>query len=346
MRNRMWSRQRWGISGVVGAALSGALASVAVLAAPAGAASGGDNTSQIGHTTSALCAGKTYTIGYDAFSTTAPGTGTFLTSLQDVAHSLGCVTLISSVNNADPATAAADAQSFVSRGVSAAILFNAVTAAASGQLQIFKAAKIPVIQFGAVAPGAPTLVAPEFKAGNLAGTQLAKAFKKANPGKVPYILAGRNDASGQPYIGYMTNFINGAKAQFSNYPKSKVISVEAGTTPVQAQTVVRDALGKVPPSAPVILMGDDEQITQAMLETVLQQSGRSPGSAMTVNGRGQTATVPTVCSTKQMVGMVNYFFSKYGNYLMPLAILQAQGKTVPKVTTTKVAYQSKRQLCS
>jgi ABC-type sugar transport system substrate-binding protein len=300
--------------------------------------------SQIGHPTKALCDDKHYTIGYDSFSDTAPGTGTFLASIKAVIAELGCVTLVHTVNDVSPATALQNARTFVSRKVSAAILFNAITANAAGQTQILKAAGIPVVQFGALASGFPAVEAPEFEAGKLAGTHLGSAFAAAHPGQTPYIIAGRNSASGQPYIGYMDNFVSGAKAQFAGFPSSHLLNLETTSDPTTAQSVVRDALAKVPPSAPVIFMGNDLQVTLAMLQTILQQSGRT-GPVETIDGRGQDSDKPTVCSTPQMIGMINYHFADFGDYLVPLALLQAQGKTVPMTTMTTVEFQPRGELC-
>jgi ABC-type sugar transport system substrate-binding protein len=299
---------------------------------------------QIGHPTKALCAGHKYTIGYDSFSDTAPGTSTFLDTIKSVAAKLGCVTIVHTVNNVDPATALQNARLFVTRHVSAAIVFNAIAPNAAGQLKIFATAKIPVVQFGAVASGAPQLLAPEFDAGKLAGTNLAKAFAALNPGQVPYIIAGRNSASGQPYIGYMNNFISGAEAQFPGYPASKLVSLETTSDPVTAANVTRDALAKIPPTAPVIFMGNDLQVTEAMLQTISEQSGRH-GDLYTVDGRGQDADKSAVCGASQFLGMVNYEFQTWADYTIPLAILQAQGDKVPAVTQTTVQWQSRSELC-
>jgi ribose transport system substrate-binding protein len=321
-----------------------AAASSAAAPASASSSDGTDDASQVGHPTKALCDGKQYTIGYDSFSDTAPGTGTFLSSIKAVIADLGCVTLVHTVNNVDPATALQNARTFVSRKVDAAILFNAITANATGQTQILKAANIPVVQFGAFANGFPVVEAPEFDAGKLAGTQLGQAFATAHPGETPYIIAGRNSASGQPYIGYMDNFVSGAEAAFPGIAGDHVLNLETTSDPVKTQSVVRDALGKVPPSAPVIFMGNDLQVTQAMLQTVLGQSGRT-GAIATIDGRGQDADKTAVCSAPQMIGMVNYHFVTFGNFLVPLAILQAQGQTVPATTSTTVDFQSRSELC-
>jgi ABC-type sugar transport system substrate-binding protein len=305
-----------------------------------------DGVGQIGNPTSALCDGKSYTIGFDAFSVTGPGLPVFLTSMEALAHKLGCVKIISTVNNVDPATALQNARTFVTEHVNAVILFSAITATATGELKVLKAANIPVVQFGAVAPGSPELLAPEFDAGTLAGTQLAKIFIAAHPGQVPYLIAGLNTPSGQPYIGYMANFVKAATGAFSNFPSSHVIQLEAGTDPTTAQGAVRDVLSKVPASAPVILMGDDTTITAAMLQTVLQQQGRSAGNVYAIDGRGSiSGDKSLVCGASQWVGMVNYQFENWADYTVPLAILQAQGKTVPQSSTTQINYLTRSQLC-
>ncbi len=309
-----------------------------------GSSSANDPASFIGHPSPDLCGGHTYTIGYDSFSDTASGTGTFLATIKSVAASLGCVTIVHTINNVDPTTALQNARSFVSRHVDAAIVFNAVTANATGQVKIFQAAHIPVVQFGAVDAGAPQLLAPEFDAGKLAGTELAKAFAQQTPGQTPYIVAGRNSASGQPYIGYMDNFIAGAKSQFPNYPADHVVSLETTSDPVKAQSVTRDALGKISPSAPVIFMGNDLQVTEAMLQTITQQSGRK-GGAYTIDGRGQDADKADVCKSPQFLGMVDYEFATWADYLVPLAILQAQGQMVPHTTNTQVKWRSRSEIC-
>lgn len=146
---------------------------------PAASATSTSIVAEIGHPTkAAICAsGKTYTIGYDAFSDTESFSVVQATALEQLAASLGCIKIIKLVDNASPTTAIQNAHLFVERHVDGVITFNIIASAAPEQVSILKAAHIPVVSNGVQVAGTPFVGVDESQAGADAGSQLAKAFK-------------------------------------------------------------------------------------------------------------------------------------------------------------------------
>jgi ABC-type sugar transport system substrate-binding protein len=347
-----------------------ALFAVAVIAAGCGSSSSGSSSSEtsgssettettssetgetkpvsskelgLGEPSPAICEGNEYHLGVDVFSDTQPEMILIREGIEKAAEETGCTETSVSVNNVDPNAALQDVQSFIQEGVDGVITADAVAAEAQGQAKLLENKGIPFVQMAAVAPKVPIVVDREHEAGLIDGEKLGEAYEATGNKAVPYFISGRNDASGEPYVGFYTNVEKGVE-KTTGMPNSNVIRIDVKTDPALATSATKSVLAKIPGDAPILLHGPSEETTEAILKAVESDPNHS-GPVMTIAGRAYAGRKEAVCANEAYVGMLDFQYILWGKYLVPDVIAQIQGKEVPETVYTPFKYSSREELC-
>lgn len=292
----------------------------------AGAGSSKANLAQyIGHPNKALCGGKQYTFGYDAFSNTDSFEIPMYKGMQQVASQLGCVKLKQLVDNTDPSTAVQNARIFAQEHVNGAILFNVVQAASQGQTQVLRASHIPVVSLAVPAQGAPFITNDDHSDGVKAGTALGKAFEAKHKGGPAYAIIGRYD--GQTSTKQrMDGATEGLK---QTVPGVHVLPVETKADPPTANAVTAAVLPRVPANATILAVGGNDDLTYAMYQAI-KHAGRQNQAMMMAIGGAYPSGLNFMCQNRaSYVGDVGFFPEHWGNYLIPALMAEIQGAKVP-----------------
>jgi ABC-type sugar transport system substrate-binding protein len=146
-----WLRGHAGMPGarksaVVGVAIAASLA----LAVPVASAAGPQTPSK------AQCNGKTYKLGYDVFSGTQPFANLVTQGLMDAAKSVGCVTIVKTVDNLNGPVAVGNLKTLLNQKIDGFIDFQVLAPFQTPIQKLLKGAKIPGVAIvGAARPGAP-----------------------------------------------------------------------------------------------------------------------------------------------------------------------------------------------
>jgi ABC-type sugar transport system substrate-binding protein len=291
----------------------------------AASASSGDLSQYIGKPDPALCAGKTYTIGYDAFSDTESFAVALKQGLEKAASDLGCVTIKALVDNLDPATAVQNAKVFAQQKVDGAILFNVVQAASQGQSQALKSANIPLVSLAVPVDGYPFITNDDSANGIQAGEALGDAFVKSGLAKGVALVGRYDDQDSTKQRG--DGVIQGIK---NKAPNVTIMEYATKADPPTTQSATAALLPKVPADAAILISAPNDDLTYASYQAVKQANRLQHAFAMGIGGVNPVG-LDYVCKNKDhYVGTVGFFPENWPKYLLPALLANINGaKNVP-----------------
>jgi ribose transport system substrate-binding protein len=297
---------------------------------------------QLGDPTSALCKGKTYTIGYDSFSDSQPFAVSVSKNLDEAAAKMGCVKLIKVVDNADPQTALSNVQSLAQQKVDGVILFQILADAQPAIAKTLSNAGIPGVATAVPAPGMPYISNDDHQAGMQAGKALAEAFVKKHPGgELPYLIVGGRPAGGPVDKERAQGIVDGVKAVIPKIPDSQVQVIDSNAVQDVAYTQTLNALSRMPADAPVIMSGENEEVVAGMFKAAQQRNRKD----LLVMGLGGDSTgLKLVCTQPQYVGTVQFYPEKWGNWLLPAVIGEIQKSELPDTVAIPTEVQTKADI--
>jgi ABC-type sugar transport system substrate-binding protein len=293
---------------------------------------------ELGKLDPSLCDGKHYTIGFDTFSDTEAFAVNVLKGLKDSASELGCVEIVTLVDNADPATAVSNVRSLVQQDVDGVILFQVIAAANEGIAKILEAAGRPAVSISAAAPGIPFIFPDEAAAGALAGTELAKATSaEFGADADPYLIVGGFPEGGDGVVARTDGIVSGATAVFPELGGDHVIEVDTKADPPTANARTLDALANVPAGAPIMLSGISDSTTNAMYQAVVRD-GREDDATVVAIGGAAPSGLQFVCDNEAYAGVVAYQPEIDATFMLTAVLAERRGQDVPDVVNTPVAY--------
>ena len=326
-----WSRQHR-LARAAGIAASLTLIVTGMASAQSPSAGADPVVPGMGNPTPEICEGNSYVLGYDVFSDTENFAAATIEGMNRVAEQLGCVELVTLIDNADPIQAVANAKTFVQREVDGAMLFNVIAAAGPGMATELNAAGIPLSSIVVKVEGAPFLGVDEYNAGFTGGEALAQAFAAKYPGEVPYAINGRFDASGADSgIPRMDGFRDGIKSIFPDLPADTYLEIDTAATPATASANTLSVLNRVPADGKIILGGINDENTYAMFQAT-RQAGRQDNVMVMGIGGVKPTGLEFVCQNPQYAGVVGFFPENWPAYMLPTTIAVIQGKEVPAFT--------------
>jgi len=216
--------------------------------------------------TKALCKKSHYTIGYDVFSGSQPFANLVTQGLKQAAASIGCATVLTTIDNANGPVAVGNLKTLVNEKIQGFVDFNILAAYQPAMATQLKTAKIPGVAIvGANLPGSPAVGASNYGAAVGDGQYLAEQAKAKFPGKVPYIMVAAEPSAGPIIMQRYTGAVAGVKAVFPSLPSNHAIEVldnDGSETTSYNNTL--SALSSVPPGSVVLLTGVNDEATAGM----------------------------------------------------------------------------------
>lgn len=320
-------RRRLSLAATLSASIAIAIAGVSAAQSPA-------EGPQIGPE---LCAGSTYVLGYDVFSDTENFAAATIEGMNRAATAVGCVELVTLIDNADPTQAVANARTFVQREVDGAMLFNVIAAAGPGMANELAGAGIPLVSIVVEIEGSPFLGVSEYDAGFMGGQALGQAFVEAFPDELPYAINGRFDPSGETSgIPRMNGFRDGILSVFPDLPPDNYLEIETNADPPTAQARTLDVLNLIPPEGRIILGGINDQNTYAMFQATRQANRQDQTMVMGIGGV-KPSGLEFICQNPQYVGAVGFFPENWPDYMISAMLALIQGQDVPPFTEIPTA---------
>jgi ABC-type sugar transport system substrate-binding protein len=220
--------------------------------------------------TKALCKGKTYKIGYDVFSATQPFANLVTKGLKDAAKSIGCATVVETVDNLNGPVAIGNVKTLLNEKVNAVVDFNVLAPFQPAIAKLLKNAHVPgVAVVGADLPGYPSVGANNYGASVKSGNALAKAGKKKFGSAVPYVVVAAEPTAGAIIMQRYYGAVAGAKQVYPNLPSSHIIQVKSDGTEAGTYNVAVSAFSRIPSSGVVLTTAVNDEVSHAMYKAAL-----------------------------------------------------------------------------
>lgn len=254
------------------------------------------------------------------------------------------VELVIADNNLDGATALTNAESFITRNVDYVIEFQTDANFGATIMQKMKDAGITVVAIDIPMPGATFFGVNNPKAGFMGGSYLAQAAVAkwgADKVKTGYFLEGELPQSGPiPQMrtdGQMKGFL----ASVEGFDPSHVLTFDSKNTLEESFAQTNNLLGKIPAGVPIMGTAINDQATTGILRAV-KQAGRENDVLVIGLGADETETMVNEAAFPASVGS---FPERYGNALIPIALSQLAGKTMPDSVLINHVMVTKGNVC-
>lgn len=247
-------------------------------------------------------------------------------------------------NRLDGATALANAESFLQRNVDYVIEFQTDANFGATIMQKMKDADTKVTAIDIPMPGATFFGANNPRSGFMGGSYLAQAaIGKFGADKVKsgYLVIGALPQSGAIPAMRTGGQIAGFLASVEGFSADHVITIDSKNTLEESFTQMNNVLGRIPAGVPILITAINDQSATGMLRAV-KQAGRE--ADLLVVGMGADET-QTLASEPAFIASVGYFPERYGNYIVPLALMQLAGKKTPDTVLVNHVMVTKANVC-
>lgn len=231
-------------------------------------------------------------------------------------------------NRLDGATALANAQSFLQRNVDFVIEFQTDANFGATIMQQMNEAETKVIAIDIPMPGAAFFGANNPMSGFMGGAYLGQAaVQKFGADKVAqgYFVVGELPQSGAVPAMRTNGQVAGFLAEAAGFPADHIIKIDTKNTLEESFTQMNNVIGRIPEGVPIMITAINDQATTGMLRAA-NQAGREADVIAVGMGADE---LQTMVDEPGFVASVGYFPERYGNFLIPLSLMELAGKDVP-----------------
>ncbi len=246
-------------------------------------------------------------------------------------------------NRLDGPTAFANAQSFVRRHVDYVIEFQTDANFGPIIMHTFNQAGIKVIAIDIPMSGALFFGVNNPKSGFMTGSYLAEAAKAQFGDKVAsgYFVDGILPQSGVIPLMRTNGQAAGFKAVLPNFPPDHIITFDTKNTLEESYSQMSNVLGRIPPGVPIMVTGINDQ---AVIGMVRATRAAHRADELVAVGSGADELDALVTDDK-IVASTGSFPERYGNYIIPMALMQLAGKPVPPAVFVHHVMVTKANVC-
>lgn len=287
--------------------------------------------------------GQTYVFGFANLERDIPFGVRVEQGIRANAEAAG-VHLVVADNRLDGPTALANAESFVRRKVDFVIEFQTDVNFGPTIMKKFDDAGIPVIAIDIPMPGATFFGANNPRSGYMGGSYLGEAaIAKFGAAKVAagYLVVGDLPQSGAIPAMRTGGEVAGFTAVVPGMPANHIIKIDTKNTMQYSFQQMSDVLNRIPPDVPILITAINDQATLGMLRAVYQAHRQSNAIAV---GMGADEA-PQLAKEKQFVASVGYFPERYGNYLIPMALMTLAGNQLPPAVLVHHVMVTEANVC-
>jgi len=247
-------------------------------------------------------------------------------------------------NRLDGATALANAESFINRDVDFVIEFQTDANFGATIMQKMNDAGIKVIAIDIPMPGATFFGANNPKSGYMGGVYLGQAaIAKFGADKVKegYFILGDLPQSGAVPAMRTGGQKAGFLAVVEGFPEDHIITIDTKNTLEESFAQTNNVLGRIPAGVPILTTAINDQATTGIIRAV-KQGGREADLLAVGMGADELATM---MSEPTFVASVGYFPERYGNFLVPMALMELAGHELPPTVLMTHVMVDKGNIC-
>lgn len=273
---------------------------------------------------------KTYKIGFANIAELVELQVTVKESVERAAEEAG-VELVYMNNNLDGATAVQNADNMVQQEVDGFIEFNIDESVGPTIKGIMDDAGIPVIAVDIAIEGCTFFGANNEVAGVVGGRALGQEAQERWGEEPDILLLVYDSTSGESPMKRVTCMPDGLRETFPDFSEDKVYMVDAGIDASTAQKAVSDFLS-AHPDEHKIAIGCYHDVAATSTLAAIETAGREADCIMvSENEYGYLDYLkanPTVEGDECWIGGVAFFFTRYGDYLIPAMIDLLEGNDI------------------
>lgn len=288
--------------------------------------------------------GDTYTFGFANLGRNAPFFLNVEKGILENAKLAGIDVLVTD-NAFDGATALANAQSYVRRNVDYVIEFQTDANFGPTIMNNFNQEGIPVTAIDIPMPGATFMGANNPRSGFMGGAYLGQAAREKFGDDVVstgYLVVGELPQSGAIPAMRTDGQVAGFLAEYPEFPEDHIIKIDTKGTLEEGFRVTSDLLGRIPEGVPILGLAINDQSILGMLRAV-QQANRQDEALFVGMGADEIAAM---AADPAFIASVGYFPENYGNYLVPLALMELAGAELPPAVLVTHEMVTRGNLCN
>ena len=250
------------------------------------------------------------------------------------------VELVTADNKLDGATAAANADNFITQGVQGVVEFQTDEKFGKSIMQKFEARNIPVIAIDIPMPGATFFGVDNPKAGGMAGKGLGDWIKKNWGGQIDALVMLELPQSGPTPAARMKGQRDGLESVIGKIPESKVKHLDSKNTLEEARKLMSDTLTTLPNAKriAVVCINDD---TAAGAIAAAEAAGRKKQIAVAAVDASDRGREEIRKPGSPQIGSTASFPEKYGEKIIPAMIKAINGEKLPEKFYTDHVFLTK-----
>lgn len=255
------------------------------------------------------------------------------------------IDLVVADNRLDGATALNNAESFLQRNVDYVFEFQTDANFGATIMRKMRDADTKVTAIDIPMPGATFFGANNPRSGFMGGSYLAQASAHkfgADKMRTGYLVVGELPQSGAIPAMRTGGQIAGFLADASGFPADHIIKIDTKNTLEESFAQMTNVLPRIPAGAPIMITAINDQSVNGMLRAVAQ-AGRQ-GDAIAVGMGADEAA--SLAGTPDFAASVGYFPERYGNYLVPISLMQLAGLPTPPAVLVHHVMVTKDTLCT
>ncbi len=255
------------------------------------------------------------------------------------------IELVVADNHLDGATALANAESFLRRQVDYVIEFQTDAAFGATIMAKMNDANTKVVAIDIPMPGATFFGVNNPRAGFMGGAYLAQAATQtfgADRVRAGYLVIGELPQSGAIPAMRTGGEEAGFRRSVPGFDAGHVIKFDSKNTLQESFSQMSNVVGRIPQGAAIMLTGINDQVALGALRAA-KQAGRGADAIAVGMGADETEAL---AQEDGFVASVGSFPERYGNYLIPLALMQLAGKPVPPAVLVHHVMVTKGNVCT
>lgn len=263
-------------------------------------------------------------------------------SIQENAKAAGLELAIAD-NQLSGQTALENAKSFVSRNADYAVEFQTDAEFGPTIMDRFNQADMPVIAIDIPMPGATFVGVNNPRAGFMGGSYLAQASQAKWGDKVQegYFVIGELPQSGAIPSLRTEGQKQGFLANSEGFPEDQIIKIDTKNTLEESFKQMSNVLGRIPEGVPIMVTAINDQSATGMLRAV-ESAGRREDVLVVGLGADE---LDTLANEDRLIASVGTFPERYGNYIIPTALMELAGYEVPKAVLVNSEMVSTENVC-
>lgn len=263
-------------------------------------------------------------------------------SIEENAEAAGLELAIAD-NQLSGQTALENANSFVSRNTDYVVEFQTDAEFGPTIMDRFNQADIPVIAIDIPMPGATFVGVNNPRAGFMGGSYLAQASQAKWGDEVQegYFVIGELPQSGAIPALRTEGQEQGFLAATEGFPEDQVIKIDTKNTLEESFTQMSNVLGRIPDGVPIMVTAINDQSATGMLRAV-KSAGRQDDVLVVGLGADE---LDTLGDEDRLIASVGTFPERYGNYIIPTALMQLAGYEVPEAVLVNSEMVSTENVC-